>query len=39
MKPLTRIYLTIEAPGGATDGVLVAVMASDLDALEEESND
>jgi hypothetical protein len=31
---LPRIPLTIVAPGGETDGVLVAVAAADLDRLE-----
>ena len=34
---LTRIPLTIVAPGGSTDGVLVGVMATELDALETEA--
>jgi hypothetical protein len=37
MRPLTRIPLTIEVAetGARTEGVIVAVLASDLDDLEE----
>jgi hypothetical protein len=37
VKPLVRIPLTIVAPLGKTDGVICAVMVSDLDALEAEN--
>ena len=40
MRPLVRIPLTIEVTetGAKTDGVIVAVLASDLDALEAENH-
>lgn len=37
-EPITRIPLTIVAPLGKTDGVIVAVMVTDLDALEAEND-
>ena len=38
-KRPTTIPLTIEAPGGKTEGVIVAIMVSDLDALIEQRDE